>query len=67
MCQSVGPDCVYPRLLKELSSHLYKPLARYLIIHWLWVNYQRNGNREGYQLYLRRVLEKTQEIINQSA
>ena len=26
--QSVGPDCVYPRLLKELSSHLYKPLAR---------------------------------------
>ena len=57
MCKSVGPDGVHPRLLKELSNHLCKPLAR-LMIHWLWVNYQRNGNREGSQPYLRRVIEK---------
>ena len=28
MCKSVGPDGVHPRLLKELSNHLCKPLAR---------------------------------------
>ena len=28
MRKSVGPDGVHPRLLKELSNHLYKPLAR---------------------------------------
>ena len=27
MCKSVGPDSVHPRLLKELSNHLCKPLA----------------------------------------
>ena len=30
------------------------------------MNYQRNRNREGSQPYLRRVIEKTQEIIDQS-
>ena len=28
VCKSVGPDDVHPRLLKELSNHLCKPLAR---------------------------------------
>ena len=28
VCKSVGPDGVHPRLLKELSNHLCKPLAR---------------------------------------
>ena len=28
MCKSVGPDGVHSRLLKELSNHLCKPLAR---------------------------------------
>ena len=28
MCKSVGPNGVHPRLLKELSNHLCKPLAR---------------------------------------
>ena len=28
MCKSVGPDGVHPRLLKELSNYLFKPLAR---------------------------------------
>ena len=33
----------------------------------MWVNYQMNVNREGSQPYLRRVIEKRQEIIDQSA
>ena len=28
MCKWIGPDGVHPRLLKELSNHLCKPLAR---------------------------------------
>ena len=28
VCKSVGPDGVHPRLLKELSNHQCKPLAR---------------------------------------
>ena len=28
MCKSIGPDGVHPRLLKELSDHLCKPVAR---------------------------------------
>ena len=28
VCKSVGPDDVHPRLFKELSNHLCKPLAR---------------------------------------
>ena len=28
MCKSVGPDGVHPRLLRELSNHLCKPLAK---------------------------------------
>ena len=28
LCKSVGPDGVHPRLLKELSNRLSKPLAR---------------------------------------
>ena len=28
VCKSVGPDGVHPRLLKELSNHLCKPIAR---------------------------------------
>ena len=28
VCKSTGPDGVHPRLLKELSNHLCKPLAR---------------------------------------
>ena len=28
VCKSVGTDGVHPRLLKELSNHLCKPLAR---------------------------------------
>ena len=28
VCKSTGPDSVHPRLLKELSNHLCKPLAR---------------------------------------
>ena len=64
MCKSVGPDGVHPRLLKELSNNLCKLLAR-LFNNSLavCVNYQRNGN----QPYLRRVIEKGQEIIDQSA
>ena len=68
VCKSVEPDGVYPRLLKELSNNLCKLLAR-LFNNSLavCVNYQRNGNREGSQPYLRRVIEKGQEIIDQSA
>ena len=64
MCKSVRPDEFHPRLLKELSSHLCKPLAR-LFNNLL--NFQINENREAYQPYLRRVIEKMQEIIDQSA
>ena len=28
VCKSVGPDGVHPRLLRELSNHLCKQLAR---------------------------------------
>ena len=64
--KSVEPDGIHPRLLKELSNHLCKPLAR-LFNNSVAVNYQRTGNREGSQPYLRRVIEKRQEIIDQSA
>ena len=30
VCKSIGPDGVHPTLLKELSNHLCKPLARLL-------------------------------------
>ena len=69
MCKSVGPDGVRPRLLKVLSNRLSKPLAR-LFNNSLDVGelpMERNGNREGSQPYLRKVIEKTKEIIDQSA
>ena len=64
MCKSVRPDEFHPGLLKELSSHLCKPLAR--LFNYL-LNFQINENKEVSQPYLKRVIEKTQEIIDQSA
>ena len=47
VCKSVGPDGVHPRLLKELSNHLCKPLARLF---------------NNSQAYLRRVIEKRRKL-----
>ena len=63
MCKSVGPDGVHHRLLKGLSNHLCKPLAR-LFSNSLALD---ELPKEWKQPYLRRVIEKTQEIIDQSA
>ena len=57
MCKSVEPDGVNPRLLKELSNHLCKPLARLfnnslavgeLPKEWKqgWISIFKKGNRK---------------------
>ena len=59
MCKSVGPDGVHPRLLKELSNHLCKPLARLFNNSLAVGELPQEWKQEGSQPYLRRVVEKT--------
>ena len=61
-CKSVGPDGVHPSLLKELSNHLCKPLAR-LFNNSLAVG---EGWKGRISAIFKKGNRKMQEIIDQS-
>ena len=67
VCKSVGPDGVHPRLLKELSSHLCKPLARLFNNSLALGELPKEWKQGRISAIFKKDNKKMQKIIDQSA